>query len=77
MKLQAIQTNFPYATFIQLKIVAKRKKKPLAGWIREVMSRELEKENKTKKRLADLPTYSWDVDPKLSEKIDEVVYDNN
>ena len=31
MKLQAIQTNFPYATFIQLKIVAKKKKKTFGG----------------------------------------------
>lgn len=76
MKKQAAQVYYDLPEYIKLKIFAKKKKKkPLATWIRDVTLREYEKENKTKKKLIDLPTFNWDVgDRNLSEHIDDVVY---
>lgn len=78
MRQQAMQLYFPLPMYLELKVIAKKKSKPLTSWVREVMGKEVEKDRKTRKKLTDLPIYSWDVgDPYLSEHLDDVIYGDN
>lgn len=75
MKQQAAQVYFPLPVYIQMKQIALKKGKPLAGWIREVMMEQVETTIKTASDLADLTAFKWpDGDPSLSEHIDDSLY---
>lgn len=75
MKQQAAQVYFPLPVYVQMKQIALKKEKPLATWIREVMTAVTEKEMRKKKDLVDLPSFIWaEDDPYLSEHIDDILY---
>ncbi len=77
-KTQAAQVYFPADLYLEIKLVSNKEGKAMASWIREVVTKEVKKHRKKKMQFSDLPTFSHkDVDPYLSEKIDEVVYDNS
>ncbi|PIQ78866.1 hypothetical protein COV81_03990 [Candidatus Peregrinibacteria bacterium CG11_big_fil_rev_8_21_14_0_20_41_10] len=76
MKQQAAQVYFPKNVYIKIKQIAKKENKPLAAWIRDVVQQQLAQENRQRKKLSDLPTFTWDVEDKnLSENIDKYIYD--
>jgi|GEM_PF-2113029 len=78
MKQQAAQVYFPLPVYLQMKQIALKKGKPLAGWIREVMIEQVKKGTRKQKDFADLPTFTWAKDdPSLSEHIDDILYGNS
>lgn len=74
-KTQAAQVYFPVGLYLQIKEQAKLENKSLAKWLRDLALKELQKNNKKRKSLLDLPSYEWDdVDPHLSENIKKELY---
>ena len=77
-KTQAAQVYFPVDLYWEIKLIAGEEDKPTATWIRDVVTKEVEKARKKRKPFSEMPTFSnWKSDdPYISEKIDEIVYDN-
>lgn len=74
-KIQAAQVYFPFPLYIQIKQIASDEGKPMATWVRDVVTAEVEKKEPKKKAWADLPTFDWpEKDRDLSKHVDDVIY---
>ncbi len=74
MKQQAAQVYFPIALYMQIKTIAAAEGKPMAAWMRDLAQKEVVKQLRKKKSLADMPVYSWGDDPTVSQNVDQIVY---
>lgn len=74
MKQQAAQVYFPVGLYMQIKVLAAQEGKPMAAWMRDLAEKEVTKQFKKRKSLADMPVFSWGNDPTVSQHIDEIVY---
>ncbi len=76
MRTQAAQLYLPKPTYLQLKLKAKMEGKSFATWAKDVLEKELQNSGVIrKKNMSEMPVFSCpDLDPYLSEKIDEVLY---
>ncbi len=76
-KVQAAQVYFSTDLYMKAKLISRSEGKPLAAWVRELVVKEVNRKSKSHKKFSDLPTFSWEnVDPNLSEKLDDVLYDS-
>lgn len=77
MKQQAAQVYFPIGLYIQIKALAASEGKPMASWMRDLAEKEVVKQLKKRKSLADMPVYSFpDIETDISQRVDEIVYAN-
>ncbi len=76
MKVQAAQLYLPKPTYLQFKLKAKMEGKSFATWAKDILEKEAGGEGPLRRKtMAEMPIFSWpDLDPRLSEKIDEVLY---
>ncbi|QQR54683.1 hypothetical protein IPG41_05860 [Candidatus Peregrinibacteria bacterium] len=74
MRQQAAQVYFPKMLYMQIKVLAAQEEKPMAAWIRDLTEKEVKKQLKKRKSLAEMPTFAWGDDPTISQRIDEIVY---
>ena len=75
MKQQAAQVYFPLPMYFQIKVIAKNENKAMAEWIRDTVTKAVEKKRKNKRKLNDLHSFSWKSDDiKLSEHLDDIIY---
>lgn len=77
MKQQAAQVYFPVGLYMQIKVLAAQDGKPMAAWMRDLAEKEVAKQFKKRKSLADMPVFCWGKDPTVSQHIDEIVYKKN
>lgn len=76
-KIQAAQVYFPVSLYYEIKLIAEKEQKPLAAWIRDVVQKEVKAHQKGRAKLTDMPTFKLaGVEPDLSERIDEFIYDS-
>jgi hypothetical protein len=76
-KVQAAQVYFPMHIYLQIKQIAADEGKPMAAWVRDTVTKEIEEKTPKKKTWAEIPTFSWpETDHKLSEHIDDILYGN-
>lgn len=75
MKQQAAQVYFSAPVYLHYKALAKMENKPLAAWLREAADEKAKKSGKNRKKMTDLPSFSWDDgENNISERIDEIIY---
>ena len=74
MKQQAAQVYFPADLYLQIKQVAAEAGLPMAAWIREIVTEEVQKGQKRRKKLSELPSFTWGKETDVSERIDEILY---
>lgn len=77
MKHQAAQVYFPVGLYMQIKVLAAQEGKPMAAWMRDLAEKEVAKQFKKRKSLADMPVYSFPgLETDISQRVDEIVYGN-
>lgn len=76
MKQQAAQVYFPVATYLQIKVLAKKENVSLASWIRDAVEEKAKKSQKHQKKITDWPTFKWGKkNDDTSNNIDKIAYD--
>ena len=74
-KVQAAQFYLSTDIYLQVKVIAERQGKPMAGWVRDLVLKELEQEKVKVVRFSSLPVYSWEKKKhSVSENIDKILY---
>jgi len=78
-KVQAAQVYFPMHIYLQIKQIAADEGKPMAAWVRDIVTKEIvgKKKNAKKNAWANVPSFSWpETDHRLSQHVDDIIYGN-
>ncbi len=77
-KTQAAQVYFSIEQYEIIKHIAKEHHQGIATWIRSVVTKEIKKTGKKRKKLSEMPKFSYPgMDKNISENIDTIIYGNS